>query len=257
MHTLAKYAQESIVVDKDLGAIQAACTAKRMSTCITDGWALFNSQVFIDSDGSLLEVQRKLQPIVAEQYVWAQGGGHLLPTWPISLGYNLGCLACWAHTINGARQVLIPQGQHIHAGAWPALSTMAGSEPVTDAQIESLVKAHALTGQVFVVTASNYVDGSCLNWMKEHLGEQDLVKAGGRWPSVLHPFCSYMAGPHTGAEVKLAKAVGGQSQLGWVKVWIDAAGHSQHPEILQFGLNFRPLWANEKRGISANPNAEG
>ena len=86
--------------------------------------------------------------------------------------------------MNGARQALITQKEHIHAGAWPALSTMAGFEAVADAQIEGLMKAHALTAQVFVITASNYVDDSCLNWMKENLGEQDLVKAGGGWSSV-------------------------------------------------------------------------
>ncbi|KAK4118853.1 hypothetical protein N657DRAFT_650827 [Parathielavia appendiculata] len=50
-------------------------------------------------------------------------------------------------------------GEHVHAGAWPALSTMKEFESVADAQIEALMKAHALTAQVWVVTASNYVDG--------------------------------------------------------------------------------------------------
>lgn len=36
------------------------------------------------------------------------------------------------------------------------------------------------------------------------------------------------------------------SQLGAVKVWIDAAGHYQRPEILQFSFDARPLWADEK-----------
>lgn len=260
MGALAKYAEESVVVDKDLSAIQAACKAGGVSISlgiserIADGWTLFNSQVVIDSDGSLLGVHRKLQPTYAERYVWAQGGGHSLRTWPLSLGYNLGGLACWEHTMNGARQALITQGQHIHAGAWPALSTMAGFEAVADAQIEALMKAHALTAQVFVITASNYVDDTCLDWMKENLGEQDLVKAGGGWSSVLHPFCAYLAGPHTGAEEKLVQAEVDMSQLGQVKVWIDAAGHYQRPEIIQFRFNSQPLWADEKQGASVDFN---
>ena len=60
--------------------------------------------------------------------------------------------------MNGARQALVTQNQHIHAGAWPALSTMAGFEAVADAQIEALMKTHALTAQVFVIAVSNYVD---------------------------------------------------------------------------------------------------
>ncbi|KAF2267857.1 carbon-nitrogen hydrolase [Lojkania enalia] len=252
---LAKYAEESVVVEtngEDMSAIQDACRRSGVaislgiSERIAGGHTLFNSQVIIDSDGNILGVHRKLQPTYAERYVWAQGNGSSLRNWQLSLGWNLGGLACWEHTMNGARQALITQNQHIHAGAWPALSTMAGFESVADAQIEALMKAHALTAQVFVITASNYVDDTCLNWMKENLGDQDLVKAGGGWSSVLHPFCAYISGPHTGAEEKLVQGEVDFSQLGQVKVWIDAAGHYQRPEILQFNFDTRPHWADEK-----------
>jgi nitrilase len=262
---LAKYAEESVVVEpngEDVAAIQDACrrTGVAINLGISErmagGYTLFNSQVIIDSDGTILGVHRKLQPTYVERLVWAQGGGSTLKNWPLSLGWNLGGLACWEHTMNGARQALIAQGQHIHAGAWPALSTMAGFEAVADAQIEALMKTHALTAQVFVITASNYVDDTCLDWMKENLGEQDLVKAGGGWSSVLHPFCAYLAGPHTGGEEKLVAGEVDFSQLGAVKVWIDSAGHYQRPEILQFSFDARPLWADEKAKSFGKREAE-
>ncbi|KAF2121310.1 carbon-nitrogen hydrolase [Lophiotrema nucula] len=253
---LAQYAEESVVVEdkgEDVATIQDVCRRNGIainlgiSERIACGHTLFNSQVIIDSDGTILGVHRKLQPTYAERYVWAQGNGSTLRNWPLSLGWNLGGLACWEHTMNGARQALITQNQHIHAGAWPALSTMAGFEAVADAQIEALMKAHALTAQVFVITASNYVDDTCLDWMRENLGEQDLVKAGGGWSSVLHPFCAFIAGPHTGAEEKLVQGEIDLSQLGLVKVWVDAAGHYQRPEILQFKFDSTPYWADEKK----------
>ncbi|SPO06095.1 related to nitrilase [Cephalotrichum gorgonifer] len=255
---LVQYAEQSVVVEhngEDMAAIQDAC--RRTGTSVNlgvsermaHGHTLFNSQVTIDADGSILGVHRKLQPTYVERLVWAQGDGGTLRTWPISsLGCNLGGLACWENTMNGARQALITQNQHIHAGAWPALSTMAGFEAVADAQIEALMKAHALTAQVFVITASNYVDETCLDWMEENLGKQDLVKAGGGWSSVLHPFCAFLAGPHTGSEEKLVQAEIDLSQLKAVKVWIDAAGHYQRPEILQFGFDSRSHWADQKPG---------
>ncbi|KAF1993049.1 carbon-nitrogen hydrolase [Amniculicola lignicola CBS 123094] len=254
---LAKYAEESVVVEnnnEDMSAIQDVCrrTGVAINLGISErmagGYTLFNSQVIVDSDGSILGVHRKLQPTYVERLVWAQGNGSTLRNWPLSIGYNLGGLACWEHTMNGARQTLIAQNQHIHAGAWPALSTMAGFEQVADAQIEALMKTHALTAQVFVITASNYVDETCLSWMDENLGKQDFVKLGGGWSSVLHPFCALIAGPHTGAEEKLIQGEIDFSQLGGVKVWIDAAGHYQRPEILQFSFDTRPLWADEKAG---------
>ncbi|KAK1760391.1 carbon-nitrogen hydrolase [Echria macrotheca] len=252
---LARYAEESVVVEpngEDMAGIQDACRrtgvaiSLGVSERVAGGHTLFNTQVTVDNDGTILGVHRKLQPTYVERMVWAQGDGSTLRNFPLSLGYNLGGLACWENTMNGARQALLTQGQHIHAGAWPALSTMRGFEAVADAQIEALMKTHALTAQVFVITASNYVDESCLNWMRESLGEQDFVKLGGGWSSVIHPFCAFLAGPHTGAEEKLVEAEVDFAQLGVVKVWIDAAGHYQRPEILQFSFDPRPHWADEK-----------
>lgn len=252
---MAKYAEESVVVEpngEDVSAIQDACRRTGVainlgiSERVANGHTLFNSQVIIDSDGTILGVHRKLQPTYVERYIWAQGNGSSLRNWPLSLGYNLGGLACWEHTMNGARQALLTQNQHIHAGAWPALSTMAGFEQVADAQIEALMKTHALTAQVFVITASNYVDDTCLKWMEENLGSQDFVKAGGGWSSIIAPFCNYIAGPHVGGEERLVQGELDFAQLGAVKVWIDAAGHYQRPEILQFGFDARPHWADEK-----------
>jgi len=264
---LARYAEESVVVEphggpeskseSDMAAIQAAC--RRVGVAISlgisermaGGYTLFNSQVTIDSDGTILGVHRKLQPTYVERMVWAQGDGSTLKNFELAHslgGVKLGGLACWENTMNGARQALLMQGEQIHAGAWPALSTMQGFEEVADGQIEALMKAHALTAQVFVMTASNYVDETCLEWMRENLGEQSMVKAGGGWSAVLHPFCAFLAGPHTGSEEKLVQAEVDLAQLGVVKVWIDAAGHYQRPEILQFGFDARPHWADEKIG---------
>ncbi|KAF2741683.1 carbon-nitrogen hydrolase [Sporormia fimetaria CBS 119925] len=254
---LTKYAEESVVVEADnadMAPLQSAC--RRTSIAISlgisermaNGHTLFNTQVTIDSTGTILGVHRKLQPTYVERLVWAQGNGSTLRNFTLSLGWNLGGLACWEHTMNGARQALITQNQHIHAGAWPALSTMKGFEEVADSQIEALMKTHALTAQVFVITASNYVDQQCLDWMEENLGKQDFVKVGGGWSAVLHPFCAVLGGPHTGSEERLVVGEIDFETMGAVKVWIDALGHYQRPEILQFGFDERAFWADEKTG---------
>ena len=163
------------------------------------------------------------------------------------MGYNLGGLCCWEHTMNGARQALIEDAQHLHAGAWPALSTMSGFEAGADSQIEALMKAHALTGQVFVICASNYVDETCMQWMSSNLGAQELVKRGGGWSAIIHPFCVFLAGPHTDERERLVTAEIDLAQLAAVKVWVDAAGHYKRPEVLSFGVDRRPLWDDDMR----------
>ncbi|RYO87650.1 hypothetical protein DL764_008837 [Monosporascus ibericus] len=154
---------------------------------------------------------------------------------------------------------LIEEGQIIHAGAWPALSTMKGFEAVADAQIEALIKNHALTGQCFVVCASNYIDESCLRWMEENLGPQELVKRGGGWSAVIHPFCSFLAGPvkGDGRGDTLVEAVIDQRELGQVKVWIDANGHYKRPEILKLEVCRRALWADDEIAAESRKYDQG
>lgn len=266
-----------------------------VSERVAGGHTLFNSQVHISGDGgTLLGVHRKLQPTYAERYVWAQGDGSTLRAWAVphvahatgpggdtdgggggggggggseglsssastatSSSFNLGGLCCWENTMNGARQALIEQGQHVHAAAWPALSTMRGFEAVADAQIEALAKAHALTAQAFVLCASSYVDDACLGWMERHLGPQDFVRRGGGWSAVVHPFCSFLAGPHVGGEEKLVVAELDFESLGPVKVWIDGNGHYKRPEVLKMTVDQTSFWPAPVAGAVVDRTMDG
>ncbi|KAJ6487191.1 carbon-nitrogen hydrolase [Mycena vitilis] len=255
---LVQYAEQSVVTRGEsaveIRAIQNACCDAGVainlgvSERVAGGYTLFNSQVNIDSSGELLGVHRKLQPTHVERAVWAQGGGATLKTYKYNGGFNMGGLLCWGNCMQLARQALLEQNEHIHAAAWPALNTMAGFEGVANAQIEALTKSHALMCQTFVICASNYVDETCLAWMERTLGAQDLVKRGGGWSGIAHPFCKMLAGPHEGETERLVEAEIDLGELAAVKVWIDAAGHYKRPEVLGLTVNKKPLWADEDSG---------
>jgi nitrilase len=231
----------------------ALCASCSVAIClgiserVANGHTLFNSLVFIDANGDLLGVHRKLQPTYVERAVWAQGSGATLKVWESKVG-RIGGLACWEHCMNGARQALIEERLDIHAGAWPALSTLAGFEGVADAQIEALMKTQALTSQAFVVCASNYVDDTCLEWINQQLGPQELVKKGGGISFIVDPFCNLLTGPAIGGDDgdRLLVAVLNPEILGVVKVWIDGAGHYKRPEVLRFKVNSEPIWPDDE-----------
>ncbi|CCD48314.1 hypothetical protein BofuT4_P106980.1 [Botrytis cinerea T4] len=152
----AQYADESVVIGRtggDLLPIMHICAELKIAVSlgvserVEGGHTLFNSQAFIDTDGTLLGVHRKLQPTHGERTIWAQGSGHTLRVWPSSVG-RIGGLSCWGNAMNSARQALIEDRQEIHAAAWAALSTLSGFESVADIQIEALMKSHALMAQV-------------------------------------------------------------------------------------------------------------
>ncbi|KAI5853643.1 carbon-nitrogen hydrolase [Durotheca rogersii] len=255
--TVALYAAQSVVVPDDLEDVQAACAKFNIvvvlgiSERMRGGNSLFNSIVTVDADGTILGVHRKVQPTWAERLVWGQGSGYTLRTYELRTmddgggGYRIGGLACWEHVINGARQALIDQGQHVHVGCWPALDVLKGFEKVACAQIEALMKTHALTAQVFVLCASSYVDETCLRWMTEKLGPQDKVRAGGGWTAIVHPFCSIVAGPHTTSQDKLVVSEIDLSQLDLVKAYVDGVGHYKRPEVFSSHVDMTQRWKDE------------
>ncbi|ETS76530.1 hypothetical protein PFICI_11917 [Pestalotiopsis fici W106-1] len=260
--TVAAYAAESVVVAEDLHDVQAACARHKITVVLgvsermQGGHTLFNSVVTIDADGTILGVHRKMQPTFAERFIWGQGSGFTLKTYQTAAGYRVGGLACWEHTMNNARQALIDQGQHVHVACWPALETMAGFEGVANVQIEALMKSHALSGQTFVLCASNFVDDTCLEWMEEKLGPQDNVKAGGGWTAIIHPFCSVLAGPQTGCEDKLVTAEIQLKDLDLVKMWVDATGHYSRPEVFKLQVDKSPRWRDDQDIVGPIPYSE-
>lgn len=252
--TIAAYQNASVEIGgPEIRKIQNAARDAKVAVVMgisermRGGHTCFNSQVFIERDGSVLGVHRKLQPTYAERMVWGQGGGHTLRTFDSSVGI-IGGLVCWEHTMNLARQALIQQRQQVHAASWPALSTLTGLEDAADSQIEAMMKNHAISGQCFVITASNPIDKGCLEWMDKNLGPQKDVREGGGWSSIIHPFTTYIAGPHTGGEEKLVSGVINLNDLDRLKVWIDGNGHYSRPEIVRMTRDPRPIWMDEGLG---------
>lgn len=256
---VAIYQKESVVIPDDLHDVQTACQKAKMTVVLgvsermKGGHTLFNSIVTIDSDGIILGVRRKLQPTWAERYVWGQGSGYTVKTYETKKGYRIGSLACWEHTMNLARQALIEQGQHIHVGLWPALNTTGGFEGIATLQLEALMKNHALTGQVFSISASTYVDDTALQWMEKNIGPQEKIKPGGGWTAIIHPFCSVIGGPEEGCEEKLVTAEVDLSQIGLVKAYVDANGHFKRPEIFKLNVDQSQRWPDEQGIVGPIP----
>lgn len=238
-----RYQDLSVAVDgPEIATIREAAAQHGVAVVIgiserpADRRTCYNSAVFIDADGTLLGVHRKLKPTYAERYIWGEGDGSTLSVFASSLG-RIGGLACWEHTMNLARQALIEDGEQIHAALWPALSTMAGFDTVANLQIEAMMRNHALTGQTFVVCSSSPVTREMLDFLDAELGAQTMLTTGGGWTAVIHPFAPILAGPVSGEAEQLVVAEIDLEAIADVKLWVDSTGHYARPDVLRLWLD--------------------
>jgi predicted amidohydrolase len=252
-----RYAAQSVEVPgPEITRIQHAARAARTYVVLgvseREGGTLYNSQVYIDDRGRLLGRHRKLQPTFAERYIWAQGDGSTLYVWDTPIG-KLGGLICWEHAMNLARHALILKGIQIHAASWPSYSTLEGWSEIFDPQVDAMCRAHAVTGQCFVVVAENPVTQAMLDTMAEMLGPQKLMTAGGGWSAVIRPMGVMAAGPHVGLEEKLVASEIDLGEIAVLKTFLDTSGHYSRREILRLVVDGEPKSPLDHRGPISVP----
>jgi len=123
----AHYAQHAVQIERgDLDDICGMAQAHRMAVylgCIErpqqrGGHSLYCSLVYIDAQGQIQSVHRKLQPTYEERLTWAPGDGHGLRVH--SLGpFTVGGLNCWENWMPLPRTALYAQGENLHVAVWP------------------------------------------------------------------------------------------------------------------------------------------
>ena len=82
------------------------------------GHSLYCSLVYIDQEGVIQSVHRKLQPTYDERLTWAPGDGNGLRVHPLKK-FTVGGLNCWENWMPLARTALYGQGENLHVAVWP------------------------------------------------------------------------------------------------------------------------------------------
>lgn len=164
----------------------------------TDGTTgqMYNAQVFIDRDGTVLGSRRKIVPTLSGRIFFDYGSGAGLRSFESSFG-RIGGLLCGEHTNPLAVFVTIAQGEQIHAASWPAL---AWHDAVED-WVGIRTRYHAFVGKVPTAAATAVVTEE----LAERIGRPEWVGRGGA-SSIISPTGEYLAGPKTDGEEGLVYA---------------------------------------------------
>jgi nitrilase len=125
--------------------------------------AIYNTLVFIGSDGSVLGKHRKLVPTWAEKLTWTGGDGSSLRVYQTEIG-PLGGLACGENTNTLARFALLAQGELLHVASYIALPVAPADYDMAEA-IRLRAASHSFEGKLFTIVSCSTVSGEIMDAM--------------------------------------------------------------------------------------------
>ena len=122
---------------------------------------IWNTNLLIGDDGSLLNHHRKIVPTFFEKLVWSNGDGAGLNVVDTAIG-RLGALICGENTNPLARFTLMAQGEQVHISSyppiWPTRDPSQGANYDLESAIRIRAGAHSFEGKLFNVVASGFMD---------------------------------------------------------------------------------------------------
>ncbi|WP_420991959.1 carbon-nitrogen hydrolase family protein [Cupriavidus sp. 30B13] len=138
---------------------------------------LWNSNVLIGSDGTILNHHRKLVPTYVEKLVWANGDGSGLRVSETDLG-RIGMLICGENANPLARYTLMAQGEQVHISSYPSVAPArkpdgSGGYDIQDG-IRIRAASHSFEAKVFNIVASTPFDDTARRFL-EPLGKDVLA----------------------------------------------------------------------------------
>ena len=96
-------------------AIYIGCAERAMDRA---GHSVYCSLVYIDNQGIISSIHRKLMPTYEERLAWSFGDGNGLKVHDLG-AFTVGGLNCWENWMPLARTALYAQGENLHVAVWP------------------------------------------------------------------------------------------------------------------------------------------
>lgn len=131
---------------------------------------VWDTNVLIGDDGTILNRHRKLVPTYWEKLTWANGDGSGLRVVDTRVG-RIGALVCGENTNSLARFALLAQGENVHVSSfsprWPTHPPGEASYDL-EAAIRLRAGAHAFEGKLFNIVASGFLPAAAIDLIAAH-----------------------------------------------------------------------------------------
>lgn len=196
------------------------------------GHSLYCSMVYIDQQGEIQSVHRKLMPTYEERLSWSCGDGHGLVTHSLE-AFTVGGLNCWENWMPLTRAALYAQGEDLHVAIWP------GNKSNT----EDLTPMMAKEGRSFVMSVCGLMRTdditndvisklSTLAEMK-NLNVEYFAEGGS---CIANPDGSWLIEPQVKKEGLFTADID-HAFVRRERQNFDPAGHYSRPDVLQLTVN--------------------
>ncbi len=108
------------------------------------GHSIYCSLVYINTEGEIKSVHRKLQPTYDERLTWALGDGNGLKVHSLKQ-FTVGGLNCWENWMPLPRAALYGLGENLHVAVWPG----------SDYNTKDITRFIARESRSFVISVSS------------------------------------------------------------------------------------------------------
>ncbi|HET7045249.1 MAG TPA: carbon-nitrogen hydrolase family protein [Gaiellaceae bacterium] len=196
---------------------------------------LFNTQVYLGPDGSLVGKHQKLMPTVGERLVHMGGFGDTFGAFPTRFGPMSG-LICGENSNPLAVFALTAEATRIHVMSWPNHFPTISDPLRSRVQIDS--QAFAQASKAYVVSACGTVDERMMELLELSAADEELIRnpdfCGGS--TIVAPDSRVLAGP-LGPEEGILYADLDLEVGIKMKLRHDFAGHYNRPDVFQVRVN--------------------
>jgi len=233
----AHYAQQAIHIPSgDLDPICAAARKQAVHVIVgtieraddRGGHSLYCSLIYINKEGIISNVHRKLRPTYDERLNWAPGDGHGLRTFPLG-NFTMGALNCWENWMPLTRTALYAQGEDLHVAIWPG----------SDRNTGDITRFMAMESRSYVISVSGLMRKEDI---PSDIPHADLIKAEAE--DIMANGGSCLAGPDGNwiIEPCIDKEALLIAELDHTEVLkerqnFDASGHYSRPDVTKLIVN--------------------
>jgi nitrilase len=196
---------------------------------------MFNTQVYLGPDGTLIGKHQKIMPTVGERLVHMGGFGDTFGAFATEFG-PMSALICGENSNPLAIFALTAEGTRIHVMSWPNHFPTSGDPLRNRVLIDS--QAFAQMSKAFVISACGTVDDRMIEMLQPDARAEKFLRdpdcSGGS--VVVAPNSRIIAGP-MGAEEAILYAQCNLELGITMKLRHDFAGHYNRPDIFHLQIN--------------------